>query len=128
MTGVYRPPDSDASTDAKLQNNLFQEGILCAWRFNISMLNYLALNHKLIQGFLQVTVPQIGISDHFPVCLVRKVNSGLPKVKGHLTIKYRCFKNFDSIKFQKVSWQQLEIIDTDPYTALDTFESSLARW
>ena len=56
----------------------------------------------------------------------RKVNSGLTKEKGHLTIKCRCYKNFDIKKFQgdldRVPWDGIGAIDTDPDSALDTFE------
>ena len=56
----------------------------------------------------QVAVPKIGISDHFPVCLVRKLKKGLLKPKTHLTIKYRCYNTFDETKFlddlEQVPW------------------------
>ncbi|CAB3993520.1 Hypothetical predicted protein [Paramuricea clavata] len=77
-------------------------------------------------NIVRISVPQIGLSDHFPVCFIRKFNGGLCKAKSHLTIKYRCFKMFDSAKFIKdlenVPWQELAAIDTDPDAALDTFE------
>ncbi|CAB4007128.1 RNA-directed DNA polymerase from mobile element jockey [Paramuricea clavata] len=77
-------------------------------------------------NIVRISVPQIGLSDHFPVCFIRKFNGGLCREKSHLTIKYRCFKMFDSAKFIKdlenVPWQKLAAIDTDPDAALDTFE------
>ena len=75
----------------------------------------------------QVAVPKIGISDHFPVCLVRKLKKGLLKPTTHLTIKYCCYKNFDETKFlddlEQVPWHQIKAADSDPDSALANFES-----
>ena len=38
------------------------------------------------------------ISDHFPVCLSRKVNAKISKPE-HFTTAYRCFKTFDETLF-----------------------------
>ena len=46
-----------------------------------------------------VLVPKLGLSDHFPIFLTRKMHSHTPKGKGHYTISYRSFKNFDEAKF-----------------------------
>lgn len=43
-------------------------------------------------------VPHYAISDHFPVCFSRKVNSKSLKAK-HIMKSYRCFKRFDENRF-----------------------------
>ena len=74
----------------------------------------------------RLSVPQIGLSDHFPVCLVCKFNEGLSKGKMHLTIKYSLFKNFDPTRLvddlTRVPWQELNVLDSDRHTMLETFE------
>ena len=44
-------------------------------------------------------VSHVGISDHSLVYAYRKLSSGLLN-KGHTTITYRNFKNFDSVSFR----------------------------
>ncbi len=46
-----------------------------------------------------IDVPQIGISDHYPIFFSRKVNAQAQKM-SHNTIKYRSFKNFDEQQFK----------------------------
>ena len=45
-----------------------------------------------------IKVPQIGLSDHFPIFLTRKTNSSSPKSSRH-TIRYRSYKNFNEGNF-----------------------------
>ncbi len=59
-------------------------------------------------------VPHIGISDHFPVCYVRKHNS-INLIKAHNTIKYRSYKDFDKHAF-------LEVLKTVPWTLCEAFD------
>lgn len=77
----------------------------------------------------QVKVSEIGISDHFPVCIVRKINGGFTKLNKHIFVKYRCYKNFSTPKFledlKQVPWDQLQMIDSNPDEALFTFERLL---
>ncbi len=58
-------------------------------------------------------VPQSGMSDHYPVCLVHKVSG--QRNGHHTTIKYRSYKTFDPIKFNddldKVPWSILDTLD-----------------
>ena len=44
-----------------------------------------------------VKVPRIGLSDHYPTCIVFKESFG--RKHSHTTIKYRCYKNFDEKAF-----------------------------
>ena len=43
-------------------------------------------------------VPHYSISDHFPVCISRKINCKIKKTE-HTTISFRCFKNFNEESF-----------------------------
>ena len=42
-------------------------------------------------------VASLSISDHFPICLTRKINCKITKT-AHLITTYRCFKQFDETK------------------------------
>ena len=46
----------------------------------------------------QCLTSSLALSDHFPVCFSRKINSKIPKDK-QITISYRCFKKFDENRF-----------------------------
>ena len=54
-----------------------------------------------------LTVPKIGLSDHFPIFFTRKMHVKPPKM-NHYTISYRSYKNFDEAKFvedlQSIQW------------------------
>lgn len=50
------------------------------------------------QNIIWTVVPQIGLSDHYPIFCSRKVNHKHKKT-SHLTIKYRSFKNFNEQDF-----------------------------
>ncbi len=68
-------------------------------------------------------VPYIGISDHFPVCYVRK-HISINHIKAHNTIKYRSYKDFDEHAF-------LEDLKTVPVTLCEAFDDTndtLAFW
>ena len=46
-----------------------------------------------------ILVPATEISDHFPVCCTLSVKTVKPVLKGHSSIVYRCFKQFDERAF-----------------------------
>ena len=50
---------------------------------------------NIIESFEQ----SLSISDHFPICLSRKINNTISKTK-HITTRYRCFKNFNEEIFK----------------------------
>ena len=65
-----------------------------------------------------VLVPMLGLSDHFPIFLTRKMHNYAPKGKKHYSISYRSFKNFDEQKFindlQVAPWDLIKLFeDTD---------------
>ena len=72
-----------------------------------------------------VDVPKIGLSDHYPVFLTRKINGCIP-VHNHHTITYRCFKTFYEELFKNdlssTPWNIVQIFD-DVDDALDTWYS-----
>ena len=72
-----------------------------------------------------INVPEIGLSDHFPIFLTRKTNCTLPKFL-HQTISYRSFKSFNEQDFindlQSVPWDIIKIFD-DTNDTLDSWSS-----
>ena len=70
-----------------------------------------------------VDVPQLGLSDHFPVFLTRKMNCSTPKFTHH-TISYRSFKNFNEQTFksdlQDAPWDLIKVFD-DTNDVVDTW-------
>ena len=70
-----------------------------------------------------VDVPQLGLSDHFPVFLTRKTNCSTPKFTHH-TISYRSFKNFNEQTFtsdlQDAPWDLIKVFD-DTNDVVDTW-------
>ena len=70
-----------------------------------------------------VRVPKIGLSDHYPIFMTRKINSSTPK-KEHYTIKYRSFKNFSEADFNEdmrsVPWDIIKVFE-EPDEILETW-------
>ena len=69
-----------------------------------------------------LNVPNVGLSDHFPIFFTRKMHVKPPKSK-HFTIHYRSFNNFDE-DLQAVPWDTIKLFDdTDDVTEawLDLF-------
>ena len=46
-----------------------------------------------------VNMPIVGLIDHLPVFVTRKINSASAVKKSHFTISYRAFKNFNEGEF-----------------------------
>ena len=72
-----------------------------------------------------INVPEIGLSDHFPIFLTRKTNCTMPKL-SHQTISYRSFKTFNEQEFindlQSAPWDIIKIFD-DTNDTLDSWTS-----
>ena len=51
------------------------------------------------ENIINVTVPIYAISDHFPVCLTRKITKDFDKGPVHKFISYRDTKSFDESAF-----------------------------
>jgi len=74
-----------------------------------------------------IDVPRIGLSDHFPVFLTRKIRHNESK-HSHHTISYRSFKHFNEEDFTKdleqVPWDVIKVFD-DVDDAIDSWYSLL---
>ena len=51
-----------------------------------------------VENIKECFVPTYAVSDHFPVCFTRKINSKIHK-NEYITTSYRCFKTFDETSF-----------------------------
>lgn len=83
-----------------------------------SIIDHIYCTHR--EKIIEVFVPNITLSDHFPICFTRStkhVSSG-----QHQTITYRCFKKFDKVAFSNdlhnCCLNKCETI-SDPNLALD---------
>lgn len=77
-------------------------------------------------NILSVDVPILGLSDHFPVIVTRKVNpSPIPR-KSHFSISYRSFKNFNETEFindlKSAPWDIIKLFD-DTNDIVDSWSS-----
>ena len=68
------------------------------------------------QNIYTVTVPMYSVSDHYPVCLTRKISPNYIKGPLHKTIEFRSLKHFDVEKF-------LSDLTLQPWSLMDTFDS-----
>ena len=73
-----------------------------------------------------IDVPQIWLSDHFPIFLIRKTNCSVPKLSHH-TISYRSYKHFDEQNFisdlQSALWDIIKIFE-NTNDIVDTWSST----
>lgn len=72
------------------------------------------------ENITETFVPYYAISDHFPVCLSRKVNAKISK-PDHITTSYRCFKKFDESLFLTDLSSCLEHFKSDRKTVDEDF-------
>ena len=77
---------------------------------------------------INVNVPGISISDHFPVCFTRKISNKYKlQANMHETIRYRSFAKFDEITFKwdiaQSGLDNINMITCDPNSYLDIFYS-----
>ena len=56
---------------------------------------YASCPQHIVESFL----PQLAISDHYPVCFTRKTSKNQIKRCSHKSITYRCYKRFDDELF-----------------------------
>ena len=62
------------------------------------------------------------ISDHFPICFTRKVNSKIPKA-DHIKTSYRCFKSFNDCAFLVDLRHDLQNFQINRATVDEDFEA-----
>ena len=75
------------------------------------------------ENIVDIFVPVYAISDHYPVCLTRKISNSSSGSK-HKTITYRNMRHFDNIEFlEDLESQQWPLLDAceNPNDALDFF-------
>ena len=75
------------------------------------------------ENITETFVPYYAISDHFPVCLSRKVNAKISKPE-HSTTSYRCFKKFDETLILNVLSSCLEYFKSDR----ESVDEDFAAW
>ena len=72
------------------------------------------------ENITETFVPYYAISDHFPVCLSRVVNSKISKPE-HITTSYSCFKKFDETLFLNDISSCLEYFKYDLESVIEDF-------
>ena len=76
------------------------------------------------ENIVEVFVPCYAISDHYPVCLTRKLSNKNSSEPKHKTITYRSMSHFETSAFltdlEAQPWSTLDIFD-NPNDALDFF-------
>ena len=91
-----------------------------------SLLDHIYTNNTSL--FTNVEVPEKSISDHFPTICTWKTKPPKPPKKGHMTIAYRAFKNFQKEAFfqdlNSVPFSNIFNI-SDPNEALDDFYKTI---
>lgn len=68
----------------------------------------------------QCVTSSLSLSDHFPICFCRKINSKIPKDK-HITTTYRSFKQFDENRFISDVSNDLNTFVADKFNIDDDF-------
>ena len=68
-------------------------------------------------NIIEVTVPVLGVSDHYPVCITRKLSKTFDIGPVHKFINYRCTKTFDEDQF-------LTDLNNQPWSVIDIFDDS----
>lgn len=72
-----------------------------------------------------INVPEIGLSDHYPIFVTRKCSTSIPKFTHH-TITYRSFKQFNKDDFindlESTPWDIIKVFD-DTNEIVDTWSS-----
>ena len=68
-------------------------------------------------NFLSVDVPILGLSDHFPIFVSRKINSFSIHKKSHYSISYRFFRNFSEAEF-------ISDLDATPWDIVKMFDDT----
>ena len=97
-------------------------------KYSSSIIDHIYTNN--LDYVLEVNVPSISISDHYPTCLTRSntVKVCQNKFAEHKTIKYRSFKKFNETNFQRdLANSNVDNVETifDPNIALNALYNVL---
>ena len=88
-----------------------------------TQIGYTYLKKNLLINITECFIPHYAVSDHYPVCLTRKVNHKLPKAE-HITTTYRCFKKINENAFLSDLAEDLQNLELHCVTVDD----DLAVW
>ena len=93
-----------------------------------SIIDHVDVSHS--EHIIETNVPIFAISDHYPVCITRKINQRDYPNLTHKTIKYRCFKKFKEDLFladlQHINISQINLIN-DIQAATDMWYTLFMR-
>ena len=79
---------------------------------------------SISENIAETLVPNIAISDHYPICFTRSTSKHQLKRKSHKTIQYRCFKKFNEDSFLNDLSQNLNNMT---YSATDS-NINFSQW
>ena len=74
------------------------------------------------ENIVECFVSSFAISDHFPVCITRKINRKIAK-NEHTTTSYRCFKNFNESLFLQDLGSDMESFSLSEFNVDNDFTS-----
>ena len=69
------------------------------------------------ENIVDISVPVLGVSDHYPVCITRKLAKSFDKGPVHKYISYRDTKRFNETDF-------LNDLENQPWSVIDIFEDA----
>ena len=72
---------------------------------------------NVCENIAKVSVPIYAISDHFPVCLTRKITQDFDKGPLHKFIHYRDTKSFNETAF-------VSELENQPWSVIDIFDNA----
>ena len=136
LTGDFNYNFSDSKTSNSLWNNVIDS-------FNLKQLVEIPtrvttntstiIDHVYTNvpcNIFNVQVPQISLSDHYPICFTRKLCSNSSSGPIHNVIKYRNVQGFNENHFntclKKQPWSNIEICE-DVDESLDCFISMFSK-
>ena len=112
--------DLESCTNSKWLNliQLFDLSQLVKEPTRVTETTSTIIDHAYTTNLEKITecfVSPLSVSDHFPICLTRKINSKVSKFQ-HTTRQYRCFKRFDEISFLNDLQHDLNTFEIDRRT------------
>ena len=87
-----------------------------------SIIDHVYVNHP--ENIIEINVPKIALSDHYPICVTRKINKKDCPNGTHKTIEYRCFKKFNEESFL----EELKELNLDQIEYINDTEAAIEMW
>ena len=72
---------------------------------------------NVLENIVDVSVPVLGVSDQYPVCITRKLAKSFDKEPVHRYVSYRDTKRFNETDF-------LNDLENQPWSVIDIFEDA----